>query len=264
MDACWLRGAVVAPCPEGLAERVTAVLDAGRACYSTALFRRGAVVWADRHARRLARDAAAVGLGEVDRAEVERALAELGTAAFGDGEGIVRVAALDDGGPTPELVAECRDLGSDPPVWTAKVADFAHTPSGPWTGAKGANHALYARARGQMAALGLDEVLLADAEGFLVEGCRSNLFVVDAAGELVAPNLSRGAVAGLAQEIVHEKEKVVVRDFSLRELPSAREVVAVNAVRHACAVVRIDERPVGDEREGPWCRRLREGLAAET
>lgn len=88
----------------------------------------------------------------------------------------------------------------------------------------------------------LEEVLLVDAEGCVVEGCRSNLFVVDAAGELVAPNLSRGAVAGLAQELVHEGiPEVVVRDMKSRVLLSRLlEPEALDCVGHAVHVVFSD------------------------
>jgi len=106
-------------------------------------------------------------------------------------------------------------------------------------------------------------VVLVDGAGYVIEGCRSNLFVVDRKGALVAPNISRGAVAGLAQEIVHELiPSVVMRDLSVDELDDARELVAVNAVRQAVSVVRLDQKPIGTGQPGEWQQRLSRALAS--
>ncbi len=266
---CWRRGAQLGEAPAGLGERVVEMLIANEACYSTALILAGEPKWAKRHARRLRRDARALGIGEVDESEVLEALAELSHAAFAAGgskrDGVVRVVASRTNACAPELVALSIEATEEPSQWRASQAPFAHDTEGRvWTGAKGSNFPLYTRAREWMAEKGLEEVLLVDAEDCVVEGCRSNIFVVAADGELVAPNLSRGAVAGLAQELVHEGiPEVVIRDMKSSELPDAREIIAVNSLCCAKPIVQLDGKPMGSGTPGPWHQRLLDLLSSE-
>ena len=69
----------------------------GRGCYTTALVRGGAPRWAERHVARLLRDARALGLPAPDPRALGRALAELARAAFGRGDGVVRLQLSRDG-----------------------------------------------------------------------------------------------------------------------------------------------------------------------
>ena len=205
----WHSGTGLGDAPAGLGERALEWLIAGEACYSAARIHASKPKWAQRHARRLKRDARALGLGEVAEEDVLLALSELGAAAFSkrgmDGNGIVRIVAFRGAEGQLELYALPEEFTPEPDEWRAVLAPFAHDMEGRvWTGAKGSNLPLYNRARALMAERGMQEVLLVDGDDCVVEGCRSNIFVVDAGGALVAPNLSRGAVAGLAQEIVHE------------------------------------------------------------
>lgn len=245
------------------------MLISNEACYSTALILAGAPTWAKRHARRLRRDALALGIGEVDEAEVQGALGELSDAAFNEGgakrDGVVRVVAARTDAGELELIALSIEFSEEAAQWRAVLAPFAHDTEGRvWTGAKGSNFALYTRAREWMAEQGTEEVLLVDGEDCVVEGCRSNIFVVDRDGELVAPNLSRGAVAGLAQELVHEGiPEVVVRDMKSTELAEAREIIAVNSLWRARPIVQLDGKPTGTGTPGPWNDRIRELLASE-
>jgi branched-subunit amino acid aminotransferase/4-amino-4-deoxychorismate lyase len=110
---------------------------------------------------------------------------------------------------------------------------------------------------------GADEAILADREEWVVEGARTNLAGVDATGAPWTPPLHRGAVAGIAREIVLEslpelREVDVPRDA----LANARELVVLNAVRGARPVVELDGRPVGSGRPGPLCAQLKRILAS--
>ncbi len=111
--------------------------------------------------------------------------------------------------------------------------------------------------------LGADEALLLDAAGFLVEGARSNVFVARPDGALVTPPLCRGAVAGVAREIVLERIPEAIEDDVGRELlMQAREVILVNAVRGAVRAESIDGRALAGG-AAPWTRRLRELLLSD-
>jgi len=195
---------------------------------------------------------------------VLEAFCELAEAVFGPGDGIVRL----DLGRGPDgrchLVGRSRPLGEDPPVWHAVTAPFVHAGPGDAPGAKRSPVVLYDRARRFASDAGVDEALLFDTRDCLVEGARSNLFVVDRSGRLIAPGPSRGAVAGLAREILCERLGTVPdADLEPLELRGARELVAVNAVRGARPIVGIDEALLGTGAPGPWAARLAEILDEE-
>lgn len=221
----------------------------------------GAPRYAERHARRIVRGAATLGLGDLDRDSVGRALRELSAAAFPDGEGIVRLQASRDGTGRVRLVGVPRSAEPDPAVWKAVVATVPHVGAPAAAGLKVTSRLALALAADQARAAGADEALLLDPAGRLVEGARSSILVVTRGGELSMPPAERGAVAGLAAEIVLEQADVRRRDLTLGALRQAREIIATNAVRGARPITSLDGRPVGDGRPGPESERLAKLLA---
>jgi branched-subunit amino acid aminotransferase/4-amino-4-deoxychorismate lyase len=218
---------------------------------------RGRVLCLARHGRRLRRDAAALGLPEPAQADCERTLLEVAAAAFGAGDGIVR---LEWRG--AHLVGRPRPLGEERDAWRAVLAATLHPGRAVTAGVKGTDWAHVARAREEARAAGVDEAILLDGDGRVVEGARSNLVVVLAGGALVTPPLARGAVAGLGRELALEAApEIREADLGHGELLAAREVVATNAVRGARPVVAIGGEQLGDGRAGPLSRRLAELLA---
>jgi len=234
----------------------------GPGCYTTARWRCGRVRFAAAHAARLVRDARALGLGALDPALVERALAELGRAAFGDaGEGVVRVQAGRDAGGGVHLVATARALGPEPAGWRAVRSPVVHPGPGAWPGAKRSDHPALARARALAEAAGADEALLFDAAGRLVEGARTTPFVVLSDGAPVTPPAARGGVAGVARALLLARvPEVRERDVDAGDLAGARELVLANAVRGAAAAVTLDGAPLCGGRPGPWRARLAAAL----
>jgi branched-subunit amino acid aminotransferase/4-amino-4-deoxychorismate lyase len=236
----------------------------GRGCYTTGRFVGGRLRFGERVVRRLARDARTLDLGEVDEALCLAGMTALGRARFGDGEGVVRLQASRDGAGSLHLVGVTRALGLDPAEWRAISPPFPHQGPAPYGGAKVTNHLLFAMARDRAVRAGLDEAVLYDGEGFLIEGARSNLVLAGSDGGLATPGLERGGVAGVAREILLERlpelEETEVRG---RDLGKARELIAINAVRGARPVVELDGRPVGDGRTGPAARLLAGTLASE-
>ncbi len=237
----------------------------GRGAYTSVRIDAGHARFATRHAARLARAAHALGIGVLDPALVLRALGELGHAAFGAGTGVVRMQASRDALGYPHLVGVPRALGLDRETWSALVVRLAG-PAAPAAGegAKVSSRLTLALASDEAARAGADEALLLDAAGRLVEGARTNAIVVDAEGRLSTPPLALGAVAGIAREVLLERVPELVERVVLEpELRSAREIVVVNAVRGARAVVRLDGFSVGDGAAGPWARLLDAALAEE-
>jgi len=260
---CWVDGRLQPVGTAAIPADDGAFLE-GRGCYTTARICRGRALWADRHARRLERDARRLEIGEVDPAQVLQALSELGRALFANDEGIVRVQASGGSRDGPRLIGIPRELGPEPGRWAARIAPFPHEGPTPWSGVKATNRLLYTLAAASARERGLDEALLLDGSGYLVEGARTNLVVVAGDGTLATPDLARGGVAGIAREILCERvAELECRDIRGSELGRARELIAVNAVRGACPVVCVDGIDVGNGEPGPWSRRLDEILSAE-
>ena len=265
---CWIDGELI--CADTPALRADdSAFSHGRGCYTTARICGGRPRWPERHARRLARDAQRLGIGVVDTALVVRALEETAQAAFGEGEGrregegegIVRVQASCDATSRVQLTAVPRPLGDDPKTWQLCTAPFPHEGPMPWGGAKVSNHLLFALACDFARAEGFDEALLVDRDGYLIEGARSSLVVVDREGRVCMPDLRRGGVAGVARQRLQEQlPELAVRNLPASDLDTARELVAINAVRGARSCVQLDRRKLGNGQPGPWSARIGELL----
>ena len=212
----------------------------GRGCYSTARIAQGRPMFEERHIRRLQRGAQALRLGRLDARQVSHALRDL-AALFPEGEGIVRVQVSRGSNGATRVVGIPRELSDDAPLWSAITAPIAH--EGPLLvgGHKLTNRLVQALAVDAAREAGADEALLFDRHGFLVEGSRSNVVVVTGDGELVTPPLSRGAVAGIAREVLVDRvPELRERDLRHRDLAAARAVMCTNAVRGARPVTRLD------------------------
>jgi len=233
----------------------------GRGCYTSARVVKGAARFADRHAARIARSAGELGLGTVEPERVLRALTELAREAFGEADGVVRVQASRDGDGALHLVAVPRGLGDEPAVWRAVVVDLRHAGGGLAAGIKVSSRLTMALAGDAAQQAGVEEALLLDGEGFLVEGSRSNIVVVPAGGPPGTPPAAAGAVSGIARGLALERvPELVEAPVSEAALRGAAEIVAVNAVRGASPIIAVDGAPVGDGRPGPWSARLAEAL----
>jgi len=216
-----------------------------------------------RHADRLARDARLLGLAAPDGETVRRAMSELARDVFGDGDGIVRVKVCAGEAGGSHLLATTRPLGDEPSTWRAVVARFPHPGPGDHPGAKLSERLAWTRARALCEERGVDETLLFDDGGRLVEGARTNLVVVAADGRTIFPDPALGAVAGIGLAVIADAISATTPgELRAEDLSSAREVVAVNAVRGPRPIVRIDGAPVADGRPGPVARRLGAAFAA--
>ena len=259
---CWLDGRI-APVSDGLLRPDDAAFSEGRGCFTTARWTGRGVRFEARHLARLARDARALGVGAVDAEAARRGFLELGSKVFGPAEGVIRLQASRDGEGRVRLLALARALGAEPAAWRAITLPFAHPGPAPWGGAKVSGRLLYALGGDAVREAGADEGLLLDAHGRLVEGTRTNLVAVAPDGAPRFPPASRGAVAGVALEVAREGiPELEGGDCTRAGIGALRELVALNAVRGAVAVVEIDDRPVGAGEPGPWSRRLAAALDA--
>ncbi len=223
------------------------------------------MLYLERHVARLCRDGRALGLPELDAARARRALCLL-AARCPARDAAARLALSLDRAGALQLEGHCRPLEPEAVArsWSAISAAARHPGAGPASHCKSSQRELQDAALARARAAGADEALLFDAGDRLVEGARSNLCAVLASGELRTPPLARGAVAGIAREILLARmPELVEGDLPRGALGSLRELIALNALRGALSIRELDGARVGTGRVGPWARRLAAELAAE-
>jgi len=223
-----------------------------------------------RHARRLDRSLAGLGLPAADHAYIDK-----GVAAVLDGPplafGRLRYSVTGGAGP---LGSDRRDstltyivtAGPQPrPPAHARVVVV------PWTrnersataGLKTTSYAenvvalAYAKARGGI------EAIFANTRGELCEGTGTNVFVV-VDGELLTPPLESGCLAGVTRELTLEwcrAEGLAVREqpLPLTVLQTADEVFLTSSTKDVLAVSGVDDRDL--PAPGPVTRRAAEIFA---
>ena len=253
----WVDGAVVRSDDTSLDR---AMLEVGL-CYTTTRIDDGEPLWPSRHAARLARDAEHHGLEAPHAGTVIAAMLALGRAEFGAGEGIVRLQlGLDAAGRT-RLVGIPRSIGHEPDAWRLGASPIVHPGPEKRGGAKLLGQAFIEDTRRWLEASGFDEAIMLDAAGLLVEGSRSNLIVVDAAGRPCFADRALGGVSGVGLEVSCEcVPDLAPARLGRDDLCRAREIVAVNAVRGARPCTSLDGEPVGDGTPGPFAAALAAAL----
>jgi 4-amino-4-deoxychorismate lyase len=125
-------------------------------------------------------------------------------------------------------------------------------------GAKTLNRLENVLARGEWDDPAIDEGLLADAEGRVIEATRSNVFIASK-GRVFTPDLSRCGVVGAQRERVREllrSEQVHCEETDLRwtDIAAAEEIFLTNSLIGVWPVRQVDERPYAP---GPLAARLR-------
>jgi branched-subunit amino acid aminotransferase/4-amino-4-deoxychorismate lyase len=229
----------------------------GAGCYSSTRACGGRAWHAERHVRRLARDARLLGFGEVDASAALELLRALARPTRDGADLKVRVDAQPDAVLGVRVSGASSPIGDEAPTWRCVAAAVVHPGASPTSSAKRSDRALFEAAFAAAREAGVDETLLFDVADRLVEGSRSNVIVVGRDGALVTPALDCGAQAGIARTLLLERipqlrEAVVSRT----ELNAAREILAINAVRGVRPVIEFDGRAIGDCMPGPWAARL--------
>jgi len=261
IDFCWVDGELLSN-KRAVVRADDSAFREGRGCLTTLRIAAGQPQFLDRHIVRLQDGAKALRLGEVAEATIRRALAELGEAMLPDGEGVIRLqVSRDDDGET-HLIGIARRLGNDPSEWSAIIVALPHDGASLVDGMKVSSRLTLSLAADDARTAGVDEAILLDASGTLIEGATSNLFVASQEGRLWTPAIASGAVAGIARSLVLERiPEIEERDIAKSELLAAKELIAVNAVRGARPITQLNDRKVGDGRPGPWSARLADALA---
>ncbi len=118
----------------------------------------------------------------------------------------------------------------------------------------------YLKAYHAARARGFDEVILLNTHGFVAEGTRSNIFVVDK-GSLCTPPLSSGCLDGVTRRGVIKmagRLKILVLEKNLlpRQVSQADEIFLTNSLIGIMPVTRLRQKTIGSGVMGPVTARL--------
>lgn len=225
--------------------------------YTTAKISGGRVERLERHTARLRRDAERLGLSLPQQVDVERIFLDTAERSFGSSQsvgsnhspgrrdGIIRVEWSHLPGAPPKLIATPREYQAAAPAWSVVTSDAIHPGPEFRANTKYVDVAAYDLGRDYVKKGDVDEVMLFDAQGRLVEGAHSNFIVVTEAGHLVTPARDLGCVEGLGLTIVREGHPEIREAHLTRtDLDTCREMMSTNAVRGVVPIISIDDKPV--------------------
>ncbi len=166
------------------------------------------------------------------------------------------------GGP-PTVVVTSHALRPTPPSATAVTVPLARE----LPHVKAVSYLVAVTARRRAREQGADEALLTSADGQILEGASSNVFLVYDGG-LVTPPLSAGVLAGVTRSVVVTVAErlgipLAQRVIAGAELLDADEALLTATTREIVPLVAVDDRPIGSGAPGPVTRRLQAGYRDE-
>jgi D-alanine transaminase len=103
---------------------------------------------------------------------------------------------------------------------------------------------------------GAQEALIIDAEGYLLEGASTNLFIVKG-GKIWTPPLTRNILPGITRAVLKEllSKDFCECDLEAPDLMDADEVFVASTTKPVLPVTHLDGRQVGDGTMGPVTHR---------
>ncbi len=240
----------------------------GASVFTTLLAHNGRPFRLDRHLRRLMDSAEKIGLRhQATPEELTGAVAAV-LEANGLSEARVRI-TLTPGAPGAEPRPTALVTAARPGIqswWYQKgigvvVSGVRQYERSPLTGLKTGCYLLRVLARQAAAAVGADEALWFTLSGHLAEACYCNVFLVRE-GAVFTPPLETPVLPGIVRQAVIE----LCRDMDLPcrddqplgsdDVRSAEEMFLTSSVSGVRPVVRLERRPIGDERPGPVTKRI--------
>ena len=109
-------------------------------------------------------------------------------------------------------------------------------------------------------AIGCDEAILLNEQGYLAEGSTTNVFLVSNE-ELTTPSLESGVLPGITRETVLEiaratNIKTLERQAKLEELIEAEEAFVTNSILELMPLTLFEGKPIGTGKPGPLTKEL--------
>ena len=115
----------------------------------------------------------------------------------------------------------------------------------------------YDLGRAEVKSTDIDEVLLYDAGGHLVEGAHSNFIVVTNDGRVTTPARDLGPVEGLGLTLLRETHpEIQEAHLTSSDIATATELMSTNGVRGLVPITHLDEKPIGTGSPGPTANAL--------
>lgn len=128
---------------------------------------------------------------------------------------------------------------------------------------KSLDYAIFHESLRKAHAAGFDEALLVNRRGELVEGSRTNIFLVKDSC-LFTPPVASGCLPGVTRQVVLErarklKLRCAAKALNARDLLEADEAFVTNALLGVMPLTRLGLKQIGTGNPGPVTRRLRPG-----
>ena len=230
---------------EAMLSAASAAVLYGRGVFTTVAVRNGEPLNWEKHERRLARDAARVGLG-AEISDIYRAEVSLRELLDADGlrEGKARVSLLDAsvparwGGSPLTGVAVLVQLNTVAPMPPPRLtfSPYPVNEASPLTGVKSCNYLEALLAFDEARKRGFDEAVRINASGIVTSGCLSSIFWKSrATGRLHTPGLATGCLAGTTRELLIETVGAEEVEAGLEEFRSDAACVYLTSAARGVA-----------------------------
>ncbi len=109
-------------------------------------------------------------------------------------------------------------------------------------------------------AVGCDEAIFLNEQGYLAEGSTTNVFLVSN-GELITPSFETGVLPGITREVVLEivrtlNIKTTEKAVELNELVEAKEAFVTNSILELMPLTLFEGKPIGTGKPGHLTKEL--------
>lgn len=153
--------------------------------------------------------------------------------------------------PTVTIFASPLPPPLPPEGWRIATVTLRRNLFSPLVSIKSANYLDNMLAKAEAKALGAQEALLLNTDGFVAEGSMSNIFFVTS-GRLVTPDENSGILPGVTRRTIIELAQAAgipleIRQVRPEELAGADEIFLTSSVMEIIPVTVFDSRGVGNE-----------------
>lgn len=247
----WLNGefidsarARISPFDDGLLT--------GHGIFETLVAYNGVPFAATRHHKRLSKAAKKLGLAIPGEKELENTMRKVIQANELASEAQVRVrVTVTKGHATSDkscetLMVSASQFPDFPCAAAVHILPYTRNENAVLAGIKSTSYGENSVARSEVQAKGGNEGIFPNTKGNLCEGTCTNIFVIQADGQLITPPLSDGCLAGITRELVIEichREKIPIKEVSMpiADLLKARGAFLSSSLRGIQPILRVDE-----------------------
>ncbi len=145
-------------------------------------------------------------------------------------------------------------------AWRAIISSLRHC-RGVFPSIKSLDYSLFHQAYKEAMAGGWDEAILLNSRGELVEGSRTNIFLV-CRDILYTPPMHSGCLNGVARQVVmrcarSSRMRCLARSVRPKDLLTCKEAFLTNAIGTVIPLTYIGAQPIGNGEPGPVTQKLR-------